>query len=73
MITLKEAFKLCHVDDKEVVHFQDSVKATYIDKWPMTGKETREKYDMKNTMVAAILPHFCMGEFEGFCFVIRKP
>ncbi|MCI8843255.1 MAG: hypothetical protein HFF08_03990 [Oscillospiraceae bacterium] len=72
MITLKEAFKLCRIDDREVVHFCDSVEQEKMWSWPMTGKEVREKYDMKNTIVTSILPHFCCGEFKGFSFVLRK-
>ncbi len=72
MVTLKEAFRLCRVDDRQVIHLCDSVEQAQMWSWPMTGKEVREKYDMKHTMVTAIFPHFCIGEFEGFTFVITK-
>ena len=72
MVTLKEAFKLCRVDDRQVIHLCDSVEMAQMWSRPMTGKEVREKYDMKHTMVTAIFPHFCIGEFEGFTFVITK-
>ncbi len=72
MITLKEAFKLCGVDDREVIHFADSLDSANLWSWPLTGQEVRQKYDMKNTLVTAIRPHFCCGEFEGVTFIIQK-
>ena len=70
MISLKEAFKLCDIDDRNVVYFCDDPK-NFIWAKPMTGKEVREKYDMKNTLVSKICPYFCMGEYEGFVFIIH--
>lgn len=72
MITLKEAFKLCRVDDREVVHLCDGIENALMWSWPMTGLEIRNKYDMQRTMVSAIMPHFCVGEYEGFTFVISE-
>lgn len=72
MVTLKEAFKLCGVDDREVVHFSDRREDAGIWSWPMTGQEVRQKYDMKNTMVTDIRPYFFCGEYEGFMFIIKK-
>lgn len=72
MVTLKEAFKLCRIDDREVIHLCDSVENERCWSNPMTGKQVRERYDMKRTMVTAIVPHFCFGEFEGFSFIISE-
>lgn len=72
MVTLKEAFKLCRVDDREVLHLCDNLEYEKMWSVPMTGRQVKEKYDMRNTLVTAIVPHFCFGEFEGFTFVIRK-
>lgn len=72
MVTLKEAFKLCRIDDREVIYLCDSVENERCWSNPMTGKQVREKYDMQRTVVTAIVPHFCFGEFEGFSFIIRE-
>lgn len=71
MITLKEAFRLCGIDDQEVVHLTDNKEDINFWTWPMTGREVREKYDMKHTMVTDIRSHFNWGEYEGFTFVIK--
>lgn len=71
MITLIEAFKLCRIEDREVVWLSDSVDDELFCSFPITGKEVRNKYDMKNTLVTAIVPHgYC--EFEGFAFIVKK-
>lgn len=72
MITLKAALKLCRVDDREVVHLCDKVEYAQLWSEPMTGREIKNHYDLKRTMVTAIIPHFCCGEYEGFTFVIEK-
>ena len=72
MISLKEAFRLCRIDDREVVHLCDNPEGSAIWSWPITGKEIREKYDLRNTIVTEIRPYFCMGEFEGVLFIIKK-
>lgn len=72
MITLKEAFKLCRIEDREIVHFRDRMENEQTPGFLVTGKGVKEKYDMKNTLVTAILPRFCCGEFGGFTFITRK-
>lgn len=72
MITLREAFKLCSIEDREIVHFRDSMENEPTPGFMATGKEVREKYNMKNIMVTAIMPYFCCGEFEGFTFIISR-
>lgn len=71
MITLKEAFKLCDIRDDEVVHFCDSKENAQMRSTPILGGEVRKKYDMRNTMVSSIMPHFVCGEYEGFTFVVQ--
>ena len=73
MITLTKAFKLCQIRDDEVVSL---VRAEEIGKgWPSylyTGKEVRNRLDMKATMVVRIRPRFEFGEYEGMEFVIQR-
>jgi len=70
MITLTQAFKLCDIMDKEVVYLRKNG-----DPWhfPLiyTGKEVRQKYDMKHTIVIRIRPRFSFGEFEGMEFITK--
>lgn len=73
MITLKEALALCRVGDDEVVYFFDGPNQNEMWCWPMTGKEVREQYDMRKTMVTEIKPKFICLEYESFAFVIKKP
>lgn len=70
MITLTQAFRLCRVRDDEVVYLR---KPSVSFNWPSiyTGKEVREKYDMKHTMVTEIHPRFSFGEFEGMEFIVK--
>ena len=72
MIPLKEAFKLCCIDDREIVGLRDSGSKNLISTCPLTGREVRNKYDMKNTFVTEIAPRFLYDDYEGFLFVIRK-
>lgn len=71
MITLKEAFTLCKVLDNEVVHFRyPGEHSTWA--WAMTGKEVRNKYDMRKVQVISIGLRWCFGECEGFEFMIKR-
>ena len=72
VITLKEAFKLCRIDDGEIVRLRDSGSRDLISARPLTGREVRNRYDMKNTFVTEIAPRFIGGNYEGFLFIIRK-
>lgn len=71
MISLREAFKLCRIDDDEVVYLSDSIEHEASYSVPMTGKDIKNKYDMRNTSVTAIVPHGFFG-FEGFAFIIKE-
>ena len=70
MITLIEAFHLCKIRDDEIVHLRRRGESRI---WSAayTGKEIRNKRDMKATKVLSITPHFCFGEFEGMEFEIK--
>ena len=72
MITLREAFKLCDIEDHEVVWFCDRLEQANLWKWPMTGKEVRQKYDMRKTKVVRIIASFSDWDYNGFLFVIKK-
>ncbi len=72
MITLREAFKLCNIEDSEVLWLCDRLEGANFWSWPVTGREVREKFDMRNTMVTAIENKFHFSEWEGFLFIIKK-
>ena len=72
MVTLKEAFRLCGIKDHEIVWFSDKKEGAYLWAYPMTGKEVRQKYDMRRTVVTLIQPHFNFNEWVGFLFIIKK-
>lgn len=71
MITLIAAFKLCGIRDDEVFFLRNEGVSRH---WhiPMTGREARNKLDMKKTMVIHISPAFSFGEYEGMEFEIRR-
>ena len=71
MITLKEAMIVCDVKTDEVVYIIQNVRPLPRTT-PMTLREIRNKYDMKNTMVTRISPYFCCNEFEGMAFEIKN-
>ena len=70
MITLIQAFKLCDIRDDEIVYLTKHGKSYYFP-YIYTGKEVREKYDMKHTLVTMIRPRFNFGEYEGMGFTIK--
>ena len=71
MTTLKEAIKLCRIEDDEIVWLTEGAADSPIGCIPMTGAEIRKKYDMKNTLVTAIDMHG-FEEISGFTFAIKK-
>lgn len=71
MTTLKEAIKLCRIEDDEIIWLTEGAADSPIGCIPMTLREIREKYDMKNTLVTAIDMHG-FEEISGFTFVIKK-
>ena len=72
MITLTQAFKLCNVRDDEVVFLQKRADQPDFGCWgyALSGIKTRQKYDMKHTMVSRIRPHFSFGAYEGIEFTV---
>lgn len=69
MVTLKEAIALCNIRENEVVYLkQDDELSMAI---PITLSQIRAKYDMKNTMVFNIKPHFCCEDYVGMEFGIK--
>ena len=72
MVTLREAFNLCDIRDDEVVYFCDGKENVWRWSTPILGGEVRKKYDMRNTMVLSIMPHFSSEEYAGLAFVIQK-
>lgn len=74
MITLKEALKLCQVHDEYDVFLYEKVGDG--DEYPcyqrITCGEVKNHYDLERTVVTAITPYFCCGEYEGFSFCIEK-
>lgn len=73
VVTLKEAFKLCRIQDHAAIYLYDDIGNIHGIGIPliMTGKEVREKFK-KNSYVTAIAPHFCCGEYKGFVFELKS-
>ena len=70
MISLKQALKLCCVDDIDMVYIRAAGGGRYDGQW-WTGRNIRNNFDMKRTMVKRI--DVCCayeGDFEGFVFEI---
>ncbi len=38
----------------------------------LTVCEVKNRYDLKNTIVTAIRPHFCCGDYDGWLFIIKS-
>lgn len=70
MISLTQAFKLCHIRNDEIVYI---VRPKDASNFPRihTGRAVREKYDMKHTIVTGIDARFSFGEFLGMEFTIK--
>lgn len=70
MISLKQALKLCGVDDIDIVYICVAGGGRYDGQW-WTGRGIREHFDMKRTMVKRIdIRCAYEGDFEGFVFEI---
>lgn len=70
MIDLYTAFKLTDIGDNECIYLRcKSFPAGYD---ILTGREVKNKYDMRKTKVFRIFPQFCCGDFKwiGFDIVI---
>ena len=70
MITLKEAIKLTDIKDGELCYIRNKGSDKHDGKY-LTGKNIRDKFDMKNTFVTKITPRFSFyGEYNGIEFEI---
>ena len=69
MITLKEAMKLTDIQDNELCYLRNKGNDKYRGEY-LTGKEIRNKFDMKNTFVTKIIPRFSFYEYNGIEFEI---
>ena len=70
MITLKEAMKLTDIQDNELCYLRNKGDDKYSSKI-LTGRNIRDKFDMKNTFVTKIIPRFSFyGEYNGIEFEI---
>ena len=69
MTTLKEAIRLCRLDDKELVRLRKWNDDRWSGKWVLV-RDIRRTYDMKCTHVVWIRPRFelCGPEYEGMEF-----
>lgn len=70
MITLTQAFRLCNIQDCEVVYLRRGRRHNSYEV-PITGRTVREKYDMKHERVVEIGPRFCFGTYEGLMFTLQ--
>lgn len=70
MISLKQALKLCCVDDIDLVYIRTAGSGRRDGQW-WTGRNIREHFDMKRTQVKRIDVRFAYeGDYEGFVFEI---
>lgn len=69
MITLKEALALTKTGDKDICYLR-----RLGDEWhevmSFTGKEVRDKYDLRTVNVHTILPRFTCGDWTGMEFEV---
>lgn len=70
MISLREAFHLCNVRDDEVIFLREEGSPRYYNT-PFTGKEIRNKYDMRKVSAVHIRPALDFGEYVGMEFEVR--
>lgn len=72
MITLKEAIKLTDIQDDELYYIRNKGSDKHDGKY-LTGKNIRDKFDMKNTFVTKITPRFSFyGDYNGIEFEITS-
>lgn len=69
MITLLEACKLIRLEDSEVCFLKEKNK---IDYEVVTGKDIRNKLNMKAVKVVSITPKFAEYDFRGMMLEIIK-
>lgn len=74
-LDLYTAFQLTGISNDEIVRLReadDKSQTSYICR--MTGRQVRERYDMRRTKVVKILPYISVtdGNFEGFLFTVTN-
>lgn len=71
MITLSEAFKLCHIKAEKMVYLRENGKDDWHD-YLISAKTIRNKLDMKKIRVVGIEPKFQRygNDYLGLCFVV---
>lgn len=69
MISLRQAFKLCKIRDDELVYLRPRGGSRFSSDM-YTGKEVRNKLDMKRIDVISIDVRLSYGEWKGFEFEI---
>ena len=72
MIDLYTAVKLLKIEHGEVVCIRRD--GSFYDYCPSfyTGKEIREKFDMRKEKIVKIAPYFNFGEFKCFALTLAK-
>ena len=71
MIDLYTAFKLTNIIDSEIIRLRRKNQIFMSKYETLTGREVKNKYDMRKTKVIEILPCFCCGDYEGFIFTLK--
>lgn len=71
-IDLYTAFQLTGISNDEIIRLRDANDKSKANHWLMTGRQVRERYDMRRTKVVKILPYISVsdGNFEGFLFTV---
>lgn len=72
MIDLYTAFKLINIDDEEILHLRRKNQIFSSEYEVLTGREVKNKYDMRKIKIIEICPYFCCGDYNGFLFTIGK-
>ena len=74
MISLREAIKICKIEDDEcVMVLINGADPRNLDKHRiMTGEEIKKRFDIRRLMVHRIEPWFVCNDYEGFKFVIGR-
>lgn len=70
MITLKEAMKLTDIQDDELCYIRNKGSDKHDGKY-LTGRNVRDRLDMKNIFVTKITPRFSFqGDYNGIEFEV---
>lgn len=71
-LDLYTAFQLTGITNDEIARLRSKDSRSKNKYWLMTGKQVRDRYDMRRTKVMEILPYISAsdGKFEGFLFTV---